>query len=116
MLGLTLLKLDRPADAEPPLRECLAIRDKKFPNLWPRYSTMSMLGAGHFMGQKKYQDAEPLLIQGYDGLKSCENEIPALARFNLKDAGARMIQLYEAWGKADKAAEWRKKLEPAQKP
>ncbi len=43
-------------EAEPILRECLAIREKAQPDLWSTFSTQSMVG-GALLGQKKYADA-----------------------------------------------------------
>ena len=34
--------------------------------------------------------------------------------FRLTEALERLVQLYDAWGKKDKAEEWRKKLEAMQ--
>jgi hypothetical protein len=31
-------------------------------------------------------------------------------RYRVAEAGQRIVRLYAAWGKADKAAEWRTKL------
>src|SRR5437660_10077870 len=67
-LSLNLLRQQKPADAEPLLSECLAIRAKKEPDAWTTFNTKSMLG-GALLGQKKYADAEPLLRAGYEGLK-----------------------------------------------
>ena len=47
--------------AEEMLRECLAIREKKEPEAWTTFDTKSMLG-GALLGQKKYAEAEPLLL------------------------------------------------------
>ena len=44
---------------------------------------MSLLGAA-LAGQKKYAEAEPLLIGGYEGLKAREARIPAPARGRLR--------------------------------
>jgi hypothetical protein len=63
------------------------------------------------LGQKKYAEAEPLLIQGYHGLKERESNLPKGSRTPLKDAGEPLVRLYEVWGKPEKAAEWRQKLE-----
>ena len=71
------------AEAESVLRESLAIRQKKQPNRWNTFNAQSMLG-GALLGQKKYADAEPLLLAGYDGMKQRRQSIPpskdALAR------------------------------------
>src|SRR5205807_2365895 len=67
-LGMNLLRQQKPFDAEPILRECLAIRHKHEPDAWTTFNTKSMLG-GALLGQKKYPEADPLLLQGYDGMK-----------------------------------------------
>ena len=54
---------------------------------------------------------EPLLVQGYDGMKQREATIPAAARVRLTEALERLVQLYDAWGQKDKADAWLKKLE-----
>jgi hypothetical protein len=56
------------ADAEPLLREFLTICAKQEPDAWTTFNTMSLLG-GALLGQKKYADAEPLLVKGYEGMK-----------------------------------------------
>jgi urease accessory protein UreF len=37
--------------------------------------------------------------------------IPAGSRLSLKQAGEQIIKLYEEWGKPEKAAAWREKLQ-----
>jgi serine/threonine protein kinase len=97
------------AEAEAAARECLGLRRKKQPDEWPRFHTMSQLGAA-LVGQKRYAEAEPLLLEGYDGLRAREAKIPADRRNYLAEAAARIVPFYEAWGKKDKAAEWRATL------
>ncbi len=105
MLGMCLLKKDRHADAEPILRECLALRGKQMPDHWLRYNAMSLLGESLAV-QKKYAEAEPLLLQGYEQLR------PPKARAHRKrEALERVVKLYDAWGKPNKAKEWRAKGE-----
>jgi hypothetical protein len=62
------------------------------------------------LGQKKYVEAEPLLVQGYEGMKRREAEIPLQGKIRLSEALERLVRLYDAWGKKDKSDEWRKKL------
>src|SRR5262249_14505726 len=95
--------------AEPIVRECLAIREHFQPDGWPTFNVRSQLG-GCLLGQKKYALAEPLLIAGYEGLKAREATIAAAGKAELPEAGQRLGKLYDAWGKPEKAAEWRKKL------
>jgi hypothetical protein len=102
----------KPFEAEPLLRACLAIQTKKAPDEWRTFETRSLLGAS-LLGQKKYAEAEPLLLQGYEGMKAREAKIPAPSKKNLAEAVARIIQLYDAWGKKDRARAWRNVPQPA---
>jgi hypothetical protein len=70
-----LLGRGKRADAEPILRECLAIRRKAQPGSWAMCYTQSVLGDS-LVGQQKYAEAEPLLVAGYEGLKAREEQIP----------------------------------------
>jgi hypothetical protein len=107
--GLTLLQLKAWRDAERILRECLAIREAKEPDSWTTDYTRSMLGKA-LLGQKKYAEAEPLLLRGYEGLKQREARIPPAAKVRLTEALERLVELYDAWEKKDKADEWGTKL------
>ena len=96
------------AEAESVFRECLEIRKKTMPDSWQRYNTESQLGAC-LLGQKKFKEAEPLLLAAYRGLKAREKTLPPIFRVRLSNAAERIVQLYDAWGNKDKADEWRKK-------
>ena len=106
ILGSCLLKQNKHADAEPVLRECLAIRAQRMPGAWGHYNAMSMLG-GALAGQGKYTEAEPLLLEGYEKMQP-----PPRAAARKREARERVVQLYEKWGKPDKTAEWRGKRKP----
>jgi eukaryotic-like serine/threonine-protein kinase len=71
-----------------------------------------MLG-GSLLGQKKYAEAEPLLLVGYEGMKQREANIPQEDKARLAESLERLAQLYDGWGKKDKADEWRKKWSAA---
>jgi hypothetical protein len=108
------LQQRRPADAERPARRSLAIADERFPDLWLRFDSLSLLG-GAISGQKKCTEAEPMLIGGYEGLRERKAKMPFLRRTEQPaQAGARIVELYEAWGRKDKVVEWRKRLEAEQ--
>ena len=89
-----------------------AILQKKQPESLTTFHAQSLLG-DVLLGQKKYADAEPLLVRGYEGLKAREGDLPLYARYRVAEAGQRIVRLYEAWGRAEKAAEWRTKLRHA---
>jgi tetratricopeptide (TPR) repeat protein len=109
-LGLNLLQQQKAADAEPLLREALALREQKQPDAWTTFNTKSVLG-GALLIQKKYADAEPLLLAGFRGMKQRADMIPREAKERLREALARLVRLYEATGKQDEAGKWRKELE-----
>jgi non-specific serine/threonine protein kinase/serine/threonine-protein kinase len=111
----TLLSMDnlarayltgRPAEAERLARECLAIRERQAPDDWPTFETRSLLG-GSLLVRKEFAEAEPLLLRAYEGLKAREARIPAPSRKRLTQARDRIIRLYEACGRPDRAAAWK---------
>jgi hypothetical protein len=67
------------AKAELLLRERLTIFQGKDPEYYMTFATQSELG-GSLLGQKKYAQAEPLLLAGYKGMKQREAKIPAYAK------------------------------------
>jgi serine/threonine protein kinase len=104
-IGLSLLHLKKWAEADPLLRECLAIREKTQPDLWSTFNTQSQLG-GALLGQKKYAEAEPLLLTGYDGTKQREKLIPPQSMTRLHEALDRLVELYTATDKPDEVKKW----------
>src|SRR5262249_23127171 len=112
-LGRCLLMQNKHAEAEAVLRDCLAIRVKKEPDAWTTFNTKSALG-GSLLGQKKYAAPEPLLLEGYQGLKEREAKILPSSK-SLTESLERLVQLYESWEKNDQAAEWRRTLEAHRK-
>ena len=76
---------------------------------WAAFDIRSTLG-GSLLGQKKYAEAEPLLISGYEGMKAREAKVPAAGKIRITEAAQRLVTLYESWGKPEKANEWRDRL------
>jgi tetratricopeptide (TPR) repeat protein len=108
--GQMLLQVKAFVEAEPLIREALAIREKAAPDDWSTFNAQAMLG-GALLGQQKLIEAEPLLLAGYRGMKQREAQIPPPAAIRLIEALERLAQLYDALGKKDEAAKWRKELE-----
>ena len=108
-LGRCLLCQGRHAEAEPLLRRCLAIREERLADDWTRFSAMSLLGAS-LTGQKRYTEAEPFSVRGYEGMKTREAKIPPLGKARLTEAAEQIVALYDAWEKPGEAALWRAKL------
>ncbi len=113
--GTLLLLEKKPAEAELKLRECLNIRRKTQPDDWRTYETESLLGEA-LLNQKRFAEAEPLLLSGYEGMKQREDKIPPQDKPHLTKALERMVKLYEAWGNMEKAARWRAELQVVQAP
>jgi non-specific serine/threonine protein kinase/serine/threonine-protein kinase len=110
VLGMNLLGQRKGADAEPVLRESLNIRTKTQPDAWSTFNTRSLLG-GAMVLQNKYSAAEPLLLQAWQGMRDRQAQIPMQVRSRrLMEAVQRLVELYDAWGKADQATRWRKEL------
>ncbi len=107
-----LLIEKKPAEAELKLRQCLRIRQKIQPDNWTTAETESLLGEA-LLQQRKFAEAEPLLLSGYEEMLRHKDEIPPQDRPRLIKALERVVKLYEAWGKDEKAMRWRKDLEAA---
>jgi tetratricopeptide (TPR) repeat protein len=105
-LGRAYLGLKQWPEAEAHLRECLALQEKNAPDAWPTFDAQSMLGAS-LVGQKKYTEAEPLLLKGYEGLKQREKSIPRRGVPRVPEAIDRLIELYRETDNPDDAKKWR---------
>jgi tetratricopeptide (TPR) repeat protein len=127
-------------EAELLARECLRVRENKAPDSWLTAATRHQLGA-ILLDEKKYSEAEALLVAGYQGMKNNQPElqkaiaagdfafISALPRVLAADANPtggliriavavrmresidRLAQLYKATDRLEKAAEWSKKID-----
>src|SRR5262249_40301170 len=81
MNGLVGAYLDanRWTDAEVTARHCLKRREAGQPDDWWRFHTLSQLGAA-LAGQRRYDEAEALLIRGSQGLEARSAKSPAWAQ------------------------------------
>ena len=82
------------------IQEALAIFRVKMPGQWWIEYAESVRGAC-LTGLGRYAEAEPLLLGAYPVLQ--KNPDAAVRR----DALGRIVELYQAWGKPDKAADFR---------
>jgi WD40 repeat protein/serine/threonine protein kinase len=64
-LGRANLGLKQWPEAEAHLREYVDLQEKNWPDAWTTFDAQSMLGAS-LLGQKRYTEAERLLLEGYD--------------------------------------------------
>jgi tetratricopeptide (TPR) repeat protein len=104
---------DRYVDAEPLRREALADYKTTSPDTWNRYRGEELLGA-NLAHQRKYAEAEAMLLSAYEGLLQRQADIPEpVRRSTLDETGKWIGQLYQDWGQPEKAASWALKLQSA---
>src|SRR5262249_43646475 len=104
----TLRHQQRFAEAEPLYRECLTRRETNCPNAWYTHYTRAMLGAT-LLGKRKFDEAEPLLISGYEGMRERESSIRERNKV-LAEILQNIVQLFEATSRPEEASDWRTKL------
>jgi hypothetical protein len=112
-LGEALLRQDRLVEAEAMLRESLEIQDRFAPGTWRHAQTQSRLGAV-MVGLKRFEEAETLLLAGFETLQSLKDKIPARDRIVIAEAENRVSQLYSEWNQPEKAQAWRERAAIAQ--
>jgi serine/threonine protein kinase/Tfp pilus assembly protein PilF len=95
-------------ESEPLAKGIVEFGRKNMPDEWQRFRAESMLGDS-LAGQKKYTEAEPLLMEGYQGLMERKGRMDVPDWYYVDRAHEWLVQLYQAWGKPEKAAEWKKK-------
>lgn len=94
------------AESEPLAREAVEFDRKKRREDWQRFRAESLLGAS-LAGQKKYAEAEPLLLAGYQGMAARKDRMAVPDWYHLNRAREWIVELYLASGQPQKAAEWR---------
>ena len=109
-LALLYIEERKFAESEPLARVSFAFRRKKQPDDPARFRAESVLGAS-LAGQKRFAEAEPMLLEGYQGLLALKQRLGVPYQYNLADARTRVIRLYRAWGKPERAKEWSSRLE-----
>jgi tetratricopeptide (TPR) repeat protein len=72
-LARLYLRTERPVEAEALLRESLGIFDEAHPTHWRRAYAECLLGAALTM-QGRYDDAEPLLLEGVAGVRAARGD------------------------------------------
>jgi non-specific serine/threonine protein kinase/serine/threonine-protein kinase len=96
--------------AEPYFRDYLSYVLKHDPNREDRFVAKSRLGAC-FIEQKKFAQAEPLLLSAYDEMKARAGNVPSSKQLELRNALERIARLYREWGKKDKADLWKNRFD-----
>jgi Flp pilus assembly protein TadD len=102
VLGLAMLLQGNPGPAEPLLREGVRVlRELPYTDAWRVARTESALGAC-LVALKRFEDAEPLLLQSYSVLLAARG--PGFCE--TLATRQRLSGLYEAWGKPEQAGEF----------
>ncbi|HEX3744931.1 MAG TPA: tetratricopeptide repeat protein [Bryobacteraceae bacterium] len=107
-LGESLFRQSRFAEAEVRLRQAVNGFEKSGSDTWIRRMALVFLGAS-LSGQKRYQEAEPLILAGREGLVEKQATISASSRYLIDQSAAWIADLYQDWGKTELAAEWRQR-------
>jgi tetratricopeptide (TPR) repeat protein len=110
LLSVNLLLQGKYVESEAIVREALTIHENKQPDSWRRFHLMSVLG-GALLGQQKYAEAEPLLLQGYEGLKQREWIFQSGWKYRITEAGERIVHFYEVTHQPETARAWREQLD-----
>ena len=107
-LTLAYISQAKFAESEPLAREAFEYYCKNQPDGWDRFRAESLLGAS-LSGQKGYAEAEPLLLEGYQGMLEQKDRTDVPDWYHLDRAREWILALYHSWGKPNKANAWRKK-------
>jgi tetratricopeptide (TPR) repeat protein len=87
------------AEAEKTARQAIETYQKSLkPDHWMIHRSKINLGAC-LIKLKRYREAEEQLLAGYAGLEAAQDARPA----EIRKATGRLIELYESWGKPEKA-------------
>jgi hypothetical protein len=101
--------LKEPAKAEPYLREALEFRSKAEPNNWNRFGAEARLGAC-LLRQRKYAEAESLLLSAYRGMKAHQQGIDMASQAELRWTIEQIVVLTEEAGPLEHRAEFERIL------
>lgn len=102
LLSKMLISAGQPARAAPYLREAME-KFRTAPNRTGQLSSAAGILGECLTLLKRYDEAERLLIEGHAGFETdCCEPGP-----EWMEARQRLVKLYEAWGKPDRAARYR---------
>lgn len=105
LVSADLIQCEQYETAEKMLRQCLEIRQSNEPIQWLKFNTMSVLGET-LLRQKKYKEAEELLLNGYSGLVEQPETLPPEGKSRILEAVARLITLYTETNQQESLQKW----------
>ena len=103
---LVLVARGHAAEAEALIDEAVDIYRKALPRHWRLHNSESVRGSV-LAALERYDEAESLLVVSHSVLRDRTGERSPYTR----DALKRLVVLYEAWGKSERAAEYRALVE-----
>jgi eukaryotic-like serine/threonine-protein kinase len=105
--GLNLTKTGQPNEGETILREAVKMRTDSLPkeHFWVALANGAL--GECLTAQGRYDEAEPLLLQSYESLKSSQGATNPRTRLALR----RLVALYDDWGKPDTANAYKNELD-----
>jgi serine/threonine protein kinase len=108
-LGECLVEQQKFPKAEFHFQKVVAFREERSPDLWNTFYARSWLAVS-LLGQKRFSEAETLLLSSYDGVKKRQSELPIDRKDRVGKVAERLVQLYTEWGKSAEAEKWKKTL------
>ncbi len=109
-LAMNHLRKKEPGRAEPLLREALRAYDRQMADDWRRFEIQGQLGKA-LAAQGKFDEAEPLILGGHEGLMARRGRVTVDARARLPESKRRVVALYESWGKPEQVSRWKSRLD-----
>jgi len=107
-LALNLLLKGQYVQAEPLAKEAVAITDKEQPEDPGHFYWLGLLGAV-LLGQQRFSEAEPLLLQSYEAQKNGQATY-FVENVNISEVGGWIVRFYDTTKQPEKARAWREKL------
>jgi tetratricopeptide (TPR) repeat protein len=108
-LAFTYVSLGKYSEAEPLARETYDWDRKKRADVWVRFRSESLLGSS-LAGQKRFAEAEPMLLEGYQGMVARKGQMTVADRSEIDVIGRWIDEFYRASGKPVQAANWKQNL------
>lgn len=105
----SLLYIGAWEDAEPILKETVEIMMRLKPDHHETFDRQSTYGEC-LTKLKRFDEAEPWLVKGYDGLKKLEGNLPARWEGKLSYATDRFVEFYNEQGNKELAEMWLERL------
>lgn len=103
-LAMAYASQEQFAEAEPLAREAVLTDSKLQPDDWQRFRAESVLGTS-LAREKGSAEAEPPLVEGYQGMLARTSSMAIPDLYNLKLARNRLVQLYKDTGKPERVAQ-----------